>query len=164
MSGPRVGLLTVILIVFSMPVQAEEPCRVEARRVLDFWLGAWEVSHPQYGSVGTNRIMAAAGGCALREEWRGRDGHEGTSLIFLDTAKKAWRQLWIDWNGEVSESIGGMTAEGFVLSRQLPNGGTRRVVLRQLSPGRLLQLEQTRTSDTGPWETRFEGHYRRLDE
>ena len=74
---------------------AAKPCATPAHRQFDFWLGDWDVTTPDGKAAGHNRITLILGGCALREEWTGMSGNNGTSLNMFDAGARTWRQTWV---------------------------------------------------------------------
>src|SRR5262249_53991882 len=101
------------------PRTAPEPCAGPEDRQFDFWLGEWEVR--EGGKVaGANRITRILGGCALREEWTGAGGGQGTSLNVYDPARRRWHQTWADDKGLVLLLEGEWRGGGVVLEGELP--------------------------------------------
>lgn len=108
---PRLLPLLLALAAVSLPVRAAgqeapadssgaPPCSGPEHRQFDFRPGDWTVRSPSGKVLGRNEIQAVAGGCGLRETWRGTDGSVGPSLNFR--ARIRWtpredgtvRQLW----------------------------------------------------------------------
>ena len=139
---------------------------------LDFWLGVWEVSGPDGTTVGTNRITATLGGCAVQEHWTGTDGVEGRSLFYLHSWLGQWRQVWITAHpqqpGAVKEKRQVMRFEGpgirfrgeIMVSPE--HYVQDRTTLTPLPDGRVHQLIQWSNDDGRTWQTSFEGWYRRI--
>jgi hypothetical protein len=141
---------------------APKPCSAPEHRQFDFWLGEWEVRED--GKVaGSNRITRILGGCALREEWAGAGGSNGTSLNTYDATTRRWHQTWVDDKGNVlllqGERAGGkMVLEG---DRPVAPGkiARHRISWTPLSGGRVRQLWES-SNDTGKsWEIVFDGTY-----
>ena len=62
------------------PPPAPTPCAEDpAFRVLDFWVGSWDV---YVGDTldGHDRVTQILAGCAVTEEWTDADGSKGMSL------------------------------------------------------------------------------------
>ncbi|HUG39915.1 MAG TPA: hypothetical protein VMM12_05500 [Longimicrobiales bacterium] len=85
--------------------QAPDPerCRTHPEwRQLDFWIGTWDVVHPEDGRpLGVNVIEPVLNHCALVERWTAARGGTGTSLNFYDPQRRTWRQVWVDAFGNV---------------------------------------------------------------
>lgn len=144
------------------PTAPIAPCSSAQHRQFDFWLGEWEVT--EAGKVaGHNRITRILGGCALREEWTGAGGTNGTSLNVYDEATRRWRQTWVDDKGNVLLLEGGLSAGQMVLEgdRPVASGKTARQRIRwtPLSGGRVRQLWESSGDSGKTWETAFDGTY-----
>lgn len=99
-----------LLLVVAPPASAQSTldsaCTAAQHRQFDFWLGAWTVTDTTGRVVGTNEITRIAGGCGLREHWRGAGGSEGMSLNVWQPAFERWTQFWVG-TGVVLELTGG---------------------------------------------------------
>jgi hypothetical protein len=138
----------------------ESPCADPARRQFDFWLGEWQVHDPTGREVGHNRITALFDGCALREEWRGAGGVQGTSLNTYSAATGLWHQTWVDSSGDLLLLDGGLVEGAMVLEGT--SGNARQRITWSVEPdGTVRQLWETST-DGGAWQTAFDGRYSRI--
>lgn len=135
-------------------------------RDFDFWVGEWDVVHPQTGEVlGRNVITAREGGCLLTENWTGARGGTGFSINFHDPITKAWRQIWqstaffIDYSGGLDEE-GRMVLEGTIHyhanGRQAPFRGRWTP-----QPDGTVFQEFWQKDAEGQWQVWFKGVYRR---
>lgn len=142
------------------------PCTSPQHRQFDFWLGEWEVRDPEGRLVGHNRITALYGGCALREEWRGRSGHRGTSLSAWAERRGLWHQTWVDSSGLVLLLDGGLLDGSMQLegAAPLPDDPQRvvrhRIRWEPIEADRLRQHWQV-ARDGEAWQTAFDGRYTR---
>jgi hypothetical protein len=153
----------------SEDARAAPPCSAPAHRQFDFWAGEWEVRDPEGAVVGRNRITHLFGGCALREEWEGASGFQGTSLNVHDAARGGWHQTWVDAAGSLLLLDGGlrdgtMVLEGTAPAREAPGQQTRHRISWSLldgDPDRLRQRWEA-SADGATWETVFDGRYSRV--
>lgn len=68
MSWKTIAAFVVILCQAPPSAVAQAACEGEGFHRLDFWLGEWVVRAGGQ-QVGTNRIVAILGGCAIEEHW-----------------------------------------------------------------------------------------------
>jgi hypothetical protein len=144
-------------------------CKDPAYRQFDFWLGDWEVRNPGDEIVGHNRIRRTAGGCGLREQWRGRSGLVGTSVNTWSVERGVWHQTWIDSAGTLLLLEGGlrddaMVLEGTTVDHEQPGGVAHHRISWSVvggDPDRVRQHWQT-SADGVTWETAFDGRYFRI--
>ncbi|MFY9552801.1 MAG: hypothetical protein WAU32_16760 [Thermoanaerobaculia bacterium] len=142
---------------------APKPCSSPEHRQFDFWLGEWHVTTPDGKTAGTNRITPILGGCALREEWAGAGGVNGTSLNMWDSAAKRWRQTWVDGRGNVLLLTGEYRNTKMTLEGEGPgeNGGLvrNRITWSRLPEGSVRQLWETSRDGGKTWAGEFDGTY-----
>lgn len=143
--------------------QAPGICAGAAYRQFDFWIGEWRVRNPSGQAVGSNRISSILGGCALREEWRGTSGSDGTSLNFYDPAARVWRQTWVDNGGQPLDLRGGLRAGRMVLET---GSGTmmQRITWTPFGRDSVRQLWQQSSDGGRRWRTVFDGMYVRVQQ
>ncbi len=159
----RVLFVPILSLLWSTPLAAA--CSDIVHRAFDFWAGEWLV---RSGAkiVGENTVTAVAEGCALREEWRGRDGSTGTSLTFYDTARTQWHQTWIGGDG------GALYLDGVFRDATLQLEGTRilrdgrrateRIEWTPLQDGKVRQRWDRRIEGESEWQVVFDGIYERV--
>ena len=102
----RCLIFTTLMVASTSAVLAQDgtdeempPCRAaEVGRVLDFWMGRWDVSDGAGTPYGRNRIEWDADGCAIHEYWEGESGGRGTSLFYFDLNENTWHQIWVTGN------------------------------------------------------------------
>ena len=139
-----------------------------AYRLLDFWLGAWEVHTPDGRLDGTNRIEKILGGCAIVENWKDADGTEGKSLFYYDPVALVWKQVWVTDQGPIKEKAlvtrlpaGGVIFEGSVAST---SDGSRYLDRTTLTPepgGTVRQVIEASRDQGRSWTVVFDGRYTR---
>ncbi len=155
------------------PATAAEGCAEgDDYRLLDFWIGDWDV-HAGGKRVGTNRIETILDGCAIRETWRSERGGMGTSLFYHIPATGDWKQVWVTdratARGGVKEKRLIERLEGGAVRFQgeIPvAGGGRyldRTTLTPLDDGRVRQLIEISHDDGERWEVTFDAVYVRSD-
>jgi hypothetical protein len=141
----------------------EHPCAVDpAHRAFDFWIGRWRAYTPEGVLAGTNEIEAILGGAALVERWRSMNGYAGTSLNRYDAASGAWRQTWIDDQGDVVEFTDGRFADGAMRFRADTGGVLRRLTFFDQGPNTLRQLSEGSEDGGATWSIEYDLRDRRL--
>ncbi|HET7520011.1 MAG TPA: hypothetical protein VFK61_00570 [Candidatus Limnocylindria bacterium] len=131
------------------------------RRAFDFWLGEWEVRGPAGRLLGHNRITALFDGAAIREEWTGAGGVQGTSLNCYSAATDRWHQTWVDADGDLLLLDGGPQDGGMVMEGV--TGSTRhRISWTPLPEGDGLRQHWETREEDGDWQTAFDGRYSRV--
>lgn len=142
---------------------APKPCATPQHRQFDFWLGDWDVTTPDGKTAGHNRITLILGGCALREEWTGASGTNGTSLNIYDAGARQWRQTWVDDGGSVLLLTGELKGGKMVLEGESPAGGGKtshqRITWTPLSAGKVRQLWDWSVDGGKSWKVEFDGTY-----
>ena len=151
-------LATPLLIALLAAPQTAPPCASPEHRQFDFWIGEWEVTRPDGKFAGHNRITPILGGCALREEWTGAGGNQGTSLNAWDPDARRWRQTWVDQGGTVLLLAGGIDGGKMVL--QSGDGASRqRITWTPMGDGRVRQLWDSSSDGGKTWKVEFDGIY-----
>jgi hypothetical protein len=167
-------LLAALLLAPPPPTPVVPPmalpphlCRTDpGYRLLDFWLGSWEVKEGDE-LAGTNAIDSILDGCAVVERWHGADGHDGQSLFYRELASGEWRQVWVTDAGPMKEKR---------LVKDFPSPGIRfageirrksgelvhdRTTLTPLPDGSVRQVIEQSTDGGKTWRTGFDAIYRR---
>jgi len=142
-----------------------------AYQKLDFWVGDWDVFAKDDKGLeqkdGTNRIEKILDGCAIIENWRGVEGHEGKSLFYYRPVQKEWKQVWVTDVGPMKEKTlilempdGGVRFQGELAKR---SGGTYldRTTLTPLAGGKVRQVIEISLDGGKTWKTTFDAEYRR---
>ena len=153
------------------PPPAPTPCAEDpAFRVLDFWVGSWDV---YVGDTldGHDRVTRILAGCALTEEWTDADGSTGMSLFYVQPGSGQWRQVWVT---EQATRPGGLKEKQLV--ERLPEGGVRfqgtivgplgkpyldRTTLTPLSSGEVHQVIEVSGDGGATWRALYDARYRR---
>ena len=140
------------------------PCRAGARhREFDFWVGEWEVRAPQGHLVGTSSVQRIIEGCVIFENWSDSIGHQGKSFNFYDGEKEAWRQVWVDDGGRVTDYVGHLRdgAMRFEAEGKAKDGKPlkRRMSFTPQPDGRVRQLIEQSTDGGKSWSPAFDGLY-----
>jgi hypothetical protein len=134
-------------------------------RAFDFWIGSWEVFAPNGTRAGSNQIERAEGGCLLLERWTSSQGGTGTSMNYVDPTDGRWRQVWMDWGGNVILLAGGIEHGAMKLSGELIDQQGNRSGLRgtwtPLGDGSVRQLFEQSLDGGRTWSTWFDGYYRK---
>ncbi len=150
------------------PKPKPKPCSDAAYRQFDFWIGTWRVTAGgKY--AGTNRIESILGGCALRENWEGAGGGQGTSLNFFDNTDGRWHQTWIDASGGALYLAGSFADGAMRLEGEAPASGDQpatrhRIVWTAHADGTVRQLWESQTAGSESWQVSFDGSYARVKE
>jgi len=159
------------LVLLAAPARAQAaprpvPCqeRDEARQ-LDFWIGTWDVLHPETGdTMGVNVIEPALDGCALMERWTGAGGSSGQSMNFYDPQRRTWRQVWVSDRGNVLDyrqgelGSSGMRFQGLTIS---PAGDTthQQLTFTPVATDTVRQVFEVSLDRGASWETTWVGVY-----
>jgi hypothetical protein len=144
-----------------------------AYRKLDFWLGEWQVfAKDDKGAEqkdGDNRIEKILDGCALVENWKDVDGHEGKSLFYYRPVQKDWKQVWVTDAGPMKEKTliaelpdGGVRFQGELARR---GGGTYldRTTLTPLGGGKVRQVIEISLDGGKIWKITYDAEYRKTN-
>ncbi len=144
-----------------------EPCTGEAHAALDFWVGEWGVYRNGGDTpVAESTIEKLYGGCAIRENWKPRNGQSGGSLSGYDPASGRWHQTWIGWAPGLVYFEGGPVGDRFVLTGRWagsgPNGedGLTRMTYSREAGGAVRQLGEFSADHGLTWVTSFDFIYR----
>ena len=147
--------------------QGTQPCADAERRRFDFWIGTWEVRHPDGSLAGRNRIERMFDGCALAEHWEGESGLRGASYTAFDTGRGRWHQTWVDSSGSLLLLDGGWHDGAMVLegsTRSDADGAVRHRISWSRADGgsgTVRQHWEVSRDDGATWSTAFDGRYRR---
>ncbi|HYD53669.1 MAG TPA: hypothetical protein VEA99_13625 [Gemmatimonadaceae bacterium] len=155
-------LLVVVLLpaaTHAQAAQAPRPsCQAAEHRAFDFWIGEWRVTNPRGAVAGQSSITAILDGCAIREEWRGAGGSNGTSLNFYDRARGAWTQTWIDNTGQPLRLVGGVRAGRMVLEAG-SGADLQRITWTPIVRDSVRQRWERSTDGGRSWTVAFDGLY-----
>lgn len=152
------------------PRPAPPPCTQDQSpyRDFDFWIGAWQVVHPDQDQVlGRNTISREERGCLLIERWTSAGGGTGTSINLYDPLQEQWRQVWqsaggfIDMSGGLDDR-GRMVLEGTIHNNASGQQAPFRGRWTPNDDGSVLQ-EFWQKDDQGEWQSWFRGLYQPVD-
>lgn len=136
-------------------------------REMDFWIGDWEVYSNASGKViGGNKITSILGGCALKEEWWDVRKFEGTSYTIYSEKHKAWKQMWVDNTGDMTELLGVTQSDRviFITAPTLSKEGKtviNRMTIIKKSADELHQFGEESTDNMTTWEKKYDFTYKR---
>jgi len=158
----------VVLVCGELSSQTVPPScdSLPAYHKLDFWIGQWDVFEGD-SKVGTNTIEKILKNCAIIENWRDVEGHEGKSLFYFPRATQQWKQVWVTDAGPMKEKKlidegkdGSLRFQGEIPH---PDGSSHfdRTTLTPLPGGRVRQIIEISTDGGKTWKTGFDAEYRR---
>ena len=148
----------------------QRPCSGPEYSKLDFWIGQWDVVSPKGAPEGTNRIEKILSGCAIVENWRDTEGHEGKSLFYYQPVGKQWRQVWVTDAGPIKEKqlLSDYDGPGVRFQGELPRRSGQgtyldRTTLLPETNGDVRQIIEISLDGGKTWDSklRWEGIYRR---
>ena len=134
-------------------------------RLLDFWLGNWEVFTAAGPKDGENHIEKLLGGFAVLENWTELDGREGKSWFYYHSPEKRWKQVWVTDGGSVKEKIqvDGAPAGSVRFRGEIFRKDGRKVLdqttLTPLPDGRVRQVIEQSTDGGKTWRTGYDALY-----
>src|SRR3954462_1135634 len=145
----------------SLPRQcASEP----ERHRFDFWIGEWDVTTKAGASVGTSVIQSVSRGCALLENWTGKNGGQGKSLNAYNPLIDQWQQFWIGADGAVSEyrasKIDGASLVFFMTARANADSMAR-LSFTPLDSATVRQHSELSSDGGKSWVTQYDLYYHR---
>ena len=112
--------------------------------------------------VGSSRIEAVLGGCAIAEHWTSGSGpaNDGRSLNQYQAGAKQWEQYWVDAQGGRLLLRGGLQGAAMVLASD--DGPARqRITWTPNADGTVRQLWESSSDGGATWTVAFDGLYRR---
>ena len=165
-------MLLLLLVISAQsaaapPTNAPSSCSAPEHRQFDFWIGDWEVRAADGRMLGSNRITAILGHCALQEEWTSAGGKvRGVSINAFDPADRKWHQAWVDTGPSRLALVGGLVDGRMVMEQRTPASGTspaqiQRITWTPLPDGRVRQQWEVSTDDGERWKSAFDGYYSR---
>lgn len=148
------------------------PCEYDEQyRLLDFWLGDWDVFINDGQKIGASKIQKLAYGCALAEDYEQMDGFVGHNLFYFNNVSGEWKMIWVTGAaialGGLKEKILITRSESGALRFQgeLPDQSGYKVVDRStvtpVGNDRVdLVIQQSRDGGDN-WMTTFSGYYKK---
>lgn len=159
--------------VLELADQNARPCEYESTyRVLDFWLGDWEVFVNENQPIGTSRIEKLVNGCALEERFEQNDGFVGVNLFYFNNITGEWKMIWVTGAapalGGLKEKVMAARSDDggvrFLCELPAPDGGTilDRSTITPRSADRVDMVIQQSRDGGDNWMTTFAGYYQRV--
>ncbi|MGB5107052.1 MAG: tetratricopeptide repeat protein [Candidatus Zixiibacteriota bacterium] len=160
--------------VMELADQNARPCEFDqVYRLLDFWLGEWDVFVNDNQKIGISLVRKMVNGCAIQENFEQLDGFVGQNLFYFNNLSGEWKMIWITGAavslGGVKEKV--MTARddngGVRFQGELPDNTTGQKILDRstitpVSSDRVnMVIEQSRDGGDN-WITTFSGYYQRM--
>lgn len=148
-------------------INAAYPCRNLAEsRAFDFWLGDWDVYATQNPTfkTGFNRIVRAAEGCVIVENWEAVGPHTGMSINYFDPYDKKWKQKWAGSGQDIQDFFDGEYVDNamrFKFIGRNPDGTTfnGRLTFTNMEPGKVRQHSERTDVDGKTWQTIYDFTY-----
>ncbi len=169
-TGVGVAVASIFLLAGGTAAQAApNTCEAAEHAQFDFWVGEWQVTNPQGGAAGTNRIEKVLNGCALHESWVGASGNVGHSYNAYDRSRGVWHQTWVDNAGQILQLDGSFDAGRMVLQGETVRADGQAVLHRITwsvmdgDPDRVRQLWESSGDGGETWSVAFDGRYLRVD-
>lgn len=139
------------------------PCRTDAFRQFDFWIGDWAVHNPAGQKVGDNLVTREQDGCLLVEHWKsGRGIESGTSFNYFDIRDKKWHQLYLDNSGNAGAyppMAGNLVDNKMVLISDEKVSPIFRWTWYVLSPGKVRQMAEQSDDQQKTWRIIWDSTY-----
>ncbi len=140
------------------------PCTAAENRQFDFWIGDWDVTHPDGRPAGTNLIKPILNGCVLHESWKGRGNFVGESFNVYDARRKVWHQTWVDGTGGTLMLDGKIENGSMTLSDKDVPGKPDRNAVNEITwtpnaDGSVRQHWRVSKDGGKTWQTSFDGKY-----
>ena len=173
--GALAGALVLAALAVPAAAAAQQPpppdpntCRNRPEtRQLDFWIGTWDVYHPDTGAqMGVNVIEPVEGlnNCALMENWTSARGFDGKSLNFYDPQRRTWRQVWVDGFGAVLDYREGELKEGAMHFSGItinPQGDTvlQKLIFEPVAADTVRQIFESSRDRGASWSRDWVGIY-----
>ncbi len=142
-----------------------QACTAPEFHQFDFWLGDWNVTAPEGKPLGTSKVSAILGGCAIQENWTSATGGKATSISVYDAPNRRWHQTWVDDTGGLLQLDGEFRDGVMVLIGRRPSVRDRgsavvhRIAWTVTSPDHVLQRWEVSKNEGRTWSTFFEGTY-----
>jgi hypothetical protein len=139
----------------------EDRATAAPNRQLDFWLGVWDLRWEPDGR-GVNEVVSILDDHVILERFDGRPSIPlvGMSVSAWDEAIGAWRQTWVDNDGQYLELTGGRDGDRVILERRRPDGRRQRMVFSDIEPESLHWSWEHADDDQG-WTVDWAIDYRR---
>ncbi len=161
--------------VLEVADQNARPCEYDpVYRILDFWLGEWDVFANENQKIGVSFIRKMVNGCAIQENFEQLDGFVGQNLFYFNNVTGEWKMIWVTG---AATSLGGVK-EKVMMARDdsgtvrfqgtLPDNTAGQLILDRstfapVSKDRVnMTIQQSRDGGDN-WVTTFSGYYQRRE-
>lgn len=173
MRYPSLRTAAVLLTSFSLLVTADTaaaqqaPCRADAYRAFDFWIGTWDVIGANGNVAGRNVITAGNNGCTIHESYSTPRGYTGQSINAFDASRNRWHQTWSDNSGLLLLLDGESPRPGVMVLQGARRDGQGREILDRITwtasaDGSVRQHWENSSDGGTTWTTSFDGRYVRV--
>ncbi|NER14738.1 hypothetical protein GWK08_14875 [Leptobacterium flavescens] len=170
----RIIVILCMLLAGIAWAQEEESCGNDPLyKLMDFWVGDWEVYNQNNVLVGHNKIDKILQECAIMENWQDMGGGLGKSLFYVDNNTKNWKQVWVTqnaklpWGQKEKKLIHFKKAKLLVFQGEYMYKGSRvldRTLLEKVSAKEVKQSIQLSYDGGQTWKTTFIGIYKKADQ
>ncbi len=162
-TAPSTSAPATVTVPMPVPGPGPRPCRSEAHRQFDFWIGDWDVTTPDGKPAGTNLIKLILANCVMHESWKTGTGFAGESYNVYDAVRKVWHQTWVDVGGtllvlEGKFEGGAMTMSDRSLAGKNPNA-INEIVWTPNADGSVSQRWSVSNDGGKTWKLSFDGRY-----
>jgi hypothetical protein len=164
-------LIAIFIATLSAYGQQQPQCTADTLyRLMDFWVGEWDVFDDRDTLVGHNVIEKILSDCAVTEHWTGAGGGQGMSLFYIDNDTREWRQVWVTgsarqpWGQKEKRLVHAEPGHLIIFQGSYQYQGAPlldRTLLQKRSDTSVLQTIQVSQDGGQNWRTTFTGHYRR---
>jgi len=142
------------------------PClALPEARMLDFWIGDWNVFPTANLTVqaGTSKVTKRSQGCVIFEDWHATGPHEGVSINYFDPVSRKWKQKWAGASQDITEFEGEFAGNALVyLANSIGRNGQplkTRMTFTDLAPGKVRQHGEQSNDEGKTWATTFDFTY-----
>lgn len=145
-------------------------CTDADHSAFNFWIGDWDVSPAGSSTVVAHSVIsAAAGGCAIEENYHQTVGpggvaadYRGASFSTFDSAHGGvWRQFYVDSGGSVTAFEGAVEDGAMVLRAPGPGGRLLRMTVSAQPDGSVRQHGEASADGGATWTPGYDFIYRR---
>jgi len=161
--------------VLQVADQNARPCEYDpVYRILDFWLGEWDVFANENQKIGVSFIRKMVNGCAIQENFEQLDGFVGQNLFYFNNVTGEWKMIWVTGAatslGGVKEKVMNARDDSGTVRFQgtLPDNTAGQLILDRstfapVSKDRVnMTIQQSRDGGDN-WVTTFSGYYQRRE-
>jgi uncharacterized protein DUF1579 len=166
-------LTSALLLASSLVAQQPtmNPCTVPQQKLLDFWVGEWDLTWPGQNAGetahGTNSIKRILDGCVVQENFSAGEsgGLRGTSVSIFDAKSGHWKQTWVDNQGGYLDFVGDYKDGQMILQRNAvrPDGThvVQRMVWKNITTNEFDWSWESSADGGKTWQVNWPIHYKR---